>query len=82
MNRSFTLRISDIEDKELPQIRILSGTNSDNSAINHCIRTYCDLTKRYNDKISENKRLREELEEIKKFIHDYNVALATLSKIQ
>lgn len=57
MDRKFTLRIGDIEDTKLEEIKKLTGEATDSGAIKAVIRNYTDLNNRYNNEMAKNREL-------------------------
>ena len=78
--RNFTLRIGEEETAALQEIKKMTLESTDSGAIKHVIRSYAELSNRYDTEIRKNKTLVEENAKIKKKIHCFLDALADLGK--
>lgn len=80
--RTFTVRLGDIENEELKKLKKLIGEATDNGAIKYIIRHYAELDQRYNTEMSKNETLSKENRDIKQKVKSYISSYKDLEKIK
>ncbi|BAD51369.1 hypothetical protein [Bacteroides fragilis] len=81
MARNFTLRLGEVEDQKLQQIKTLVGETTDTGAIKHIIRNYAELSSRYDSEMKRNKKLSSDYQDIKQKVKLFCSALNDLNKL-
>lgn len=81
MARNFTLRLGELEDQKLQDIKTLVGETTDAGAIKHIIRNYAELSSRYDSEMKRNKKLSSDYQDIKQKVKLFCSALNDLNKL-
>lgn len=79
--RSFTLRLGIEEENALQIIKNAIPEKTDAGAIKYLIKTYKELSLRYEVELKNNKDLREENQQLKSKIQHFCAAFADLSSV-
>lgn len=79
---AFTLRLSEIEDFNLEEIKKKCGYKTNSDAIRHIINTYTNLQNRLDAEMGENRRLRSELNNVRIDVAEFNQAFNKMMAIK
>ena len=80
--RNFTVRLGDIENEMLKELKKIIGEATDNGAIKYIIRHYAELDSRYNNEMAKNEKLSDENTNIKQSVKRFVSSFKELEKMK